>query len=114
MWTVLTWVVTPICIWVWGFEGVAISAFLISFTSIAPIIMVKKHVDINLFAAVKDSLAASIVMIIVGVAGISVWSRGFPEMFGGMIFTSVCYGIALYLIGKDKLTVEVQSLLRKK
>lgn len=56
IWTVLTWLLIPFFIRIYGFNGVAIAMFLISLTSIISVVISKKFVDYNITAAVKTPL----------------------------------------------------------
>lgn len=114
LWTGLTWVLTPVLVWQLGFNGVAIAAFAIAFTSAFPIYYVKKIVPINAWDQVWRQLVAAVVMAAVGVAGKSVWEQSFSWMFGGMALVSVTYLVTLLGIGYHKLQTEVLSLIRKR
>ncbi len=110
MWTVLTWIVTPICVGMFGYNGVAIAAFLISFSSFFSVVMVKKVIPINFTDQVwRQALAAS-VMAVIGFLGIQIWSQSFLHFFVGVVITGLVYISTLLLIGKDKLVSEVRSL----
>ena len=53
IWTSLTWILTPVLIWLFGFNGVALSSLLISFTSFLAIKYVKKEVPIEVWPTLK-------------------------------------------------------------
>lgn len=110
MWTVLTWILTPLAILWIGFNGVALAAFLIAFTSILPILEVKKMVHLEVWEAVWRQLLASVAMGVVGVLGLSLWSQSFTLMFAGIAFSSLSYGAVLFLIGRQKVFAELRSL----
>lgn len=110
MWTALTWIVTPICMYLFGYNGVAIAAFLISFTSIFSIIMVKKVVPINFTDQVWRQTVASVAMAGVGLAGSQVWSLSFKHFLLGGVLTGFIYFATLLVIGKHKLVSEIRSL----
>jgi O-antigen/teichoic acid export membrane protein len=114
MWTVLTWVLTPVLIYFFQFNGVALAAFLISFTSLLPLYEVRKIVPVNLWPEVKGQLIAATVMGIFGVAFLSVWSRSLPLMLIGGAATTAVYVFALVAVGKQKLIKEIGSLRRKR
>ncbi|MCJ7740378.1 oligosaccharide flippase family protein, partial [Candidatus Microgenomates bacterium] len=46
MWTILTWILTPALSLLMGFTGVSAAAFIISFTGVIPIIMMKRYVKL--------------------------------------------------------------------
>jgi O-antigen/teichoic acid export membrane protein len=110
MWTILTWVVTPIAIYFYGYNGVAFAALLISFTSFLPIIYIKRIVPIAIMDQIwRQGLAAG-GMVVVGVLGQSYWSNSVTSLVVGMLSSAVIYGLILVLIGKDKLFSEFRSL----
>jgi O-antigen/teichoic acid export membrane protein len=113
MWTVLTWVLTPVLIYFFHFNGVAIAAFLISFTSLLPLYEVRKIVPVNLWPEVRSQLFAAIVMGVFGVSFLSVWSRSLLWMLVGGVVTSLVYVLVLLVVGRQKLFREMSSLRKK-
>lgn len=110
MWTVLTWIMTPIGIYFFGFNGVAMAAFAIAVTSVLPAYFVKKIVDVSLFEQLWRQLLASGVMTLVGVIGLSYWSRSFLWLLLGMALTSGSYLGSVLMLGWKKVRHEVLSL----
>lgn len=49
VWTVLTWILVPILTYFFGFNGVAMSAFIISFTGVIPIIIMNRIIKFEFF-----------------------------------------------------------------
>ncbi len=112
-WTVLAWVATPLALWKWGFNGVAAVNFLISFTSIIPIYLVKKLLPIDVWDNVWRQLLAATLMAGVGILGMSVWQRGLPQVLLGMGITSLVYVGTIGIFGKDKMLAELASLRKR-
>ncbi len=110
MWTGLTWILTPVGIYFFGFNGVAISALLISFTSVLSVYYVKKIVPIDFVDQIWRQLLASVVMGFVGVIGMQYWSKGFGQFSAGVILTGLTYAVTLLLVGKNKVLTEIRSL----
>lgn len=112
MWTILTWLLTPILVWKFAFNGVAIAAFLISFTSIFSIFMTKKYIAIEIMKNVWPQLIAGACMALFGFIGINWWSQSYLNFFIGGISSFTLY-IAVFLIfsGK-KFFMEISSLKR--
>ncbi len=110
MWTVLTWVLTPIGIYFYGFNGVALSALLISFSSWLSVYYVKKIININFIDQVWRQLLASVLMAFVGLIGIKYWSQGYSQFSLGIILTGLTYVATLIVVGKNKLLLEIRSL----
>ncbi|GIK83907.1 MAG: lipopolysaccharide biosynthesis protein [Patescibacteria group bacterium] len=110
MWTILTWIVTPICVYMFGYNGVAIASFFISFTSIFSVIMVKKVVPLSFIDQVWRQTLASVAMAVVGGLGIQIWSQSFKHFLFGMLLTALTYFVTLLLFGKNKVLMELRSL----
>ena len=110
LWTVLTWIVTPLCIYFFGFNGVAISALLISFTSVFSIIMVQRVIKFDFIDQVWRQTLASIAMAFVGVWGMQLWATNFLFFFSGLAITGFTYIIILLLFGRQKVILEIRSL----
>ncbi len=49
IWTILTWILIPSFVFAYGYNGVAIAAFIISFTGIIPIIVMKRFINFRVF-----------------------------------------------------------------
>jgi len=110
MWTLLTWIVTPVTIYFFGFNGVAISSFLISFTSIFSVYFVKKVVPFNFVDQVWRQLLASIVMAVVGVVGLQTWASGYWQFASGLVLVGGSYVLTLFIVGRKKIVGEIKSL----
>jgi len=113
MWTVLTWVMTPIAIHFFGFNGVAGAAIVISFTSVLPIYFVRKFVKINVWDQVWRQLLAATVMGGVGVGMLKMMNSSFLWVGVGSGAMGVTYLATLALIGREKVYAELQSLRKK-
>jgi lipopolysaccharide exporter len=109
LWTILTWILTPILIYFMGFNGVAASAFLISFTSVLSIKFVNKVVRIDVWGSINKQLLAAIVMAGVGIIGINYWSESLTKMLLGILIVSLVYLGSFFIIAKDKLINELKS-----
>lgn len=110
-WTVLTWLLTPITVWLWGFNGVAISAFVISFTSVLSVSMVKQYVPVSVFPQIRLALFGSLCMGVVGVWGQQWWARNISSLLLGIVLTAAVYCVAIIAAGRKKLFSEVQSIV---
>lgn len=103
MWTLLTWILTPLFVYFYGFLGVGIASAVISFTSIIPIVIVKKIIDVEIIANIWQPIFASIVMTVVvyilGQTFVKDWVTLVLSIFlGGIVY--FCLTIAL---AKDRI-----------
>ncbi len=113
-WTVLTWAVAFPLMWWLGFNGVALSAFLISWTSFLPVIMVRRVVKFKLWDNIWRQLLAAAVMAGFALALQSFWLQDIYWLIGGAIASGAVYGLVLLLVGRRKVWGEVKSLRAKK
>lgn len=114
MWTLLTWILTPLGIYYWGFNGVAIAAMVISFSSFLPIIFVKKKVSIQVWPQVWRQLLAGIIMGGVGFLTQGLWSQSLKWLLTGMMSLGALYLGLIVVLGYKKLHMEIMSVLQKK
>lgn len=114
MWTLLTWILTPLFLIWFGYNGVALAGLVIAFTSFLPVIYVKKIVPFSFWDQVWRQLAAATIMMIVGLLGLQVWSISFKHMLIGMIVTGSSYGISLIIFGRYKIAGEFASVINNK
>lgn len=110
LWTVLTWILTPPLVWWFGFTGVAIAAFIISFTSILPVLIVRRIVPVTLWPQVKTALIASGVMALAGGAAQPILRQGLLELLVGGGLLGVLYLLAAFAVGGKQIIAEVSSL----
>lgn len=109
-WTALTWTLTPIAVWYYGFNGVAIAAFIVSLTSILPIIYIRRSIEFNFLGQVWGPLVATGVMTVVTLVGINYWAQDFMWLLVGMVIAGATYGIALLAVLRRRLFNEIMSL----
>ncbi|MCA9369183.1 MAG: oligosaccharide flippase family protein [Pseudomonadales bacterium] len=110
MWTSMTWVFTPVLMKYYGYEGVAVAAFIISFTSLLPAYYVKKFVPINFFGSIWRQTVAAVAMALVGWFGRDIWGQSLYHLGCGALLVSIVYCVTFILIGRDTLVREIKSL----
>lgn len=110
LWTVLTWIITPLLVFSIGFSGVALSLALIPFTSFLTIYEVKKFVPLDITESVRGPFFASVFL------GISLFTvkEKLPESSTGLILllltSAIIYPLALFTLQKDKLLREIKTV----
>jgi O-antigen/teichoic acid export membrane protein len=110
IWTTLTWVITPIAMLLYGFNGVGIAALVVSFSSVLSIKFVKKYIAVNIWDQVWRQLLAAVGMVIVGLFLQSVASQSISRLLFTATIMGLSYLIALIIFGHDKLIKEIKSL----
>jgi O-antigen/teichoic acid export membrane protein len=111
MWTVLTWVISPLFIKVIGFNGVAVAHSLIGMTLGIVVWISKKHFKFSVIENIKPALFSASGM---GLFGLLLRDK-FDHTFVNMLFYAfmllVSYLFFLLLSYKNKVIQEVQSIL---
>ncbi len=111
MWVVLTWAIMPFMAIKFGYLGVAISASIISFSSIVVLIVIKHLVNVDFMSCLKAPVLGSIGM---GLA-LLVLSRFLTQIylipvfvvFGGLLYLAI-----IYLIEGRKFFSELKLLMK--
>lgn len=110
MWTIIEWAVTPFFAIQYGFLGVGIASFVISFTSIAPIIIVKKLINFELLKNVYKQFLCGLIMFVcvfyLAQNYIVNWQSLIVVVFiGGLIYS----GLALVFL-KEEFLINLKEL----
>lgn len=110
-WTTLTWIATPFLIGVFGFTGVAAAAALVSFTSVIPIIIVKRIIPMAVATNVLPSLFISL-----GIGLMAYFLSTKITNLTGLALV-ICVSILVYaglswLIQRDKIVYHSQTLMK--
>lgn len=61
-WTLLTWILTPIAIYLLGFNGVAIASFLVSVSTLITLLAVRKYLQFSFIAPISKQFVAAAFM----------------------------------------------------
>ncbi len=110
LWTTLTWALTPVLIFIYGFDGVAIAAFVISFSSFLSVYYVKKEVSFRFVDQVWRQSLAAVAMAAVGVMGMDLWVQSRPLLIAGMFASAATYATVMLVFGRNKLFLEISKV----
>lgn len=108
-WTAATWILTPIGVYLFGFNGVALSALVISFSSYLSVWYVQKVVPFDFLGQIWRQTLASVVMAVVGLLGFNLWQQNGYTLIVGMLIAGSSYIMSLLIFGKDKLLGELST-----
>lgn len=110
MWTALTWILTPILSLVMGYQGVALSSFVISFSSVLTIIYIKKVLAIKVIEAVALPTISSLIMGILVFLFSTYFVRETFSLLIAIFIGVVSYGLLIFIFGKEKIINDIKSL----
>lgn len=101
-WTVATWILTPLFIFLYGFNGVAAASFIISISSIFVFIIAKRYINFSFLKPVIRQFVAAVVMFLVILFTKSIIS-GFPTLIIDILVAGVIYLSVLLFIAREEL-----------
>lgn len=103
IWTVLIWILTPIFIYLYGYNGVSVASFLVTLTIAYTVFLVKKIVEFRFLPSIVKPLTASLVMMI----AVFILSNLFAKDFLSLIFVILTGGLiycsSMFVIAKREL-----------
>ncbi len=102
LWTVLTWVISPIFIIWYGYNGVSIASFLISFSSVLVFIITRSFVTFSMVKPVIPAVIASLAMLLFILLTQNI-IISFPMLLVEMLLSSIFYVTVLYIISKSEI-----------
>lgn len=109
-WTGATWILTPLLIVFYGFNGVAIASALISFSVILVIYLTKKHIDFNFIKTVEYPFIATAVMSI----GVYFLGTMFVKEIFSLLFVIVLgamlYFLTIFLFAKKQIFADMEMV----
>jgi len=113
LWTVLTWVLTPIFVIWFGYVGVSIAALVIGFTSILSVRMVHKYLPVKVWDSLWRQLLATTILILVGIPLVrSGWlSQSIVQFLLGAVTLSLLYLSLMWIIARDRVKFELARIL---
>lgn len=106
LWTTLTWILTPILIYLYGYNGVSIASFLVTTTIVFTIHLVKQTVEFNFLQSIYKPLIATIIMGIIVYISAKVFVQdlitlAFVILLGGCVYLGFLFILAKDDIKKD-------------
>lgn len=113
IWTALTWILTPIFILYFGYNGVAIASFIVTLTIFYTVYLVKKLVNFNLLESIIKPSIATLLMGIVLYTGskylvTNIYTLAIMAIAGGAV-----YVVVYYLLAKSEI-YSIKNILLKK
>lgn len=107
VWTVLIWILTPLFIYFYGYNGVSVASFIVTLTIGYTVYLVKKIVDFKFIDSVIRPLTSSMVMAII----VHILSNLFAKDLLSLVFViltgGVIYLICLFILSGKELKADL-------
>lgn len=108
-WTAATWILTPILIMIYGFNGVAIASALVSLSVFGVVYLVKKEIPFTLLPQFIPPICATIIM------GTFLYFAGeliidFLTLFICIAVSGLIYIAAIYMLAKNQIKADFKMI----
>lgn len=113
LWTTLTWILTPIFIIWYGYNGVAIASFIVTLSIVVTIYLVKRVVPFHFLRSIYKPLLGSLTMSVIVFFLNSLFVRDLPSLIIVAILGGGVYFGCMYLLAKNEFAHAIQTLRKK-
>lgn len=110
-WTALTWILTPLCIYLFGYPGVAIASAIVAASGLLALFVVKRHMSFSFIDPIIKPFFATILL----AAGIIVTKgiiSSLPSLLFHMVLAGCFYLGIFYLLAKHDLVAMLGYIRR--
>ena len=113
MWTIMTWVLTPIGIHLYGYNGVAIASVLVSLTLGITIHLVKRVVEFSLLPTIIKPMIGSALMLLTLLILEHFFVRNIFSLILTILVAGLVYIISMYTLAREQIQHDI-SFIRNK
>lgn len=107
-WTIATWVLTPILIVVYGFNGVSIASALISLSVVAVVLIVKRYINFSILLTTAVPIISSVVMGIIVYFLSIIFVKGLISLLMMCVFGALLYFSISFIIAKEQIISDIK------
>lgn len=111
LWTTLAWILTPVLIHFWDFNGVALAAVLVATTVFLPLRLVSSIVSLDLKNTVFKPFVATLSMGLVLYLLIPILIKNLAGVGLAIIFGAIIYSLTMLIIAKKEIAQALNLLL---
>lgn len=114
IWTALVWILTPVFIAFFGFNGVAIASFLVTLTIFYTVYLVKKVVDFSFLGSILKPAIATFVMAVFFYSSANLFAKSLFYLVALGLLSGVVYFVLFYLMAGKELRSDFKKIFLKK
>jgi O-antigen/teichoic acid export membrane protein len=107
-WTVATWVLTPILIVIYGFNGVSIASALISLSVVAVVIITKRYINFSILFTTAVPIISSIVMGIIVYFLSGIFVKGLISLLIMCMLGALLYFASSFIIAREQIISDIK------
>lgn len=113
MWTVLTWTITPLGIYFFGYSGVAIASFIVTLTIGVTIYFVKEIVNFNFLKSIDKPFLCSLGMSIFVFFAARFYAKDLLSTSIIIMIGGIIYLLSMYLLVGKQVKKDLALVLKK-
>lgn len=111
VWTTLTWILVPILVTTIGYNGVAVTAFIISFTGFLPLFIMRRMVVFHVFKPIWKPFVSSIIAVLPAFFLLRVY-QNLPSVILSIISSISIYAILCFFSMREEIVPYFPKFLR--
>lgn len=113
IWTALTWILTPLFIYFWGYNGVSVASFAVTLTIWYTVYLVKKVVAFSFLGSIlKPVFATSIMAVLFYIATVLLVSDMITLLVSAFV-SGIVYSVIFYVLAGSELRNDMKKILLK-
>jgi O-antigen/teichoic acid export membrane protein len=107
IWTILVWILTPLFIHFYGYNGVSVASFLVTTTIAYTVFLVKKIVEFNFLSSIIKPLAASFLMTVLVYGLSNYFAKDLLSLVFVILTGGVFYSVCLFIFSGKELKTDL-------
>lgn len=111
-WTVATWVLTPLFIHMFGFNGFAFASAIISLSVVAVIYITKKYIQFSVLPMVTLPFIGSAIMGLVVYFSARLWAHNLLSLAAVALLGGLVYFVMMYVMARKQLQEDVLLVIK--
>ncbi len=113
LWTTLTWILTPVFIIFFGYNGVSIASFLVTLTIVYTVYLVKQVVDFSFWGSISKPFVATAIMGIVLFVLLQVFVKNMVGLVAISLVAGLIYSGIFYTLCGEELRHDLKKIFTK-
>jgi len=112
MWTILTLGLTPFLAFKYGYLGAVLASFIISFTSIVPVIVIRRYIPFDLKKTLIFPTLTSLALFII-LFMVTRITSGLPAVFGTLLLAGMVYPPLMIIINGESVKTDIKNFFSR-
>lgn len=107
LWTTLIWILTPILINLYGYNGVSVASFLVTTTIVYTVFLVKKIINFRFLPSIVKPLVAAVLMSVVVYIASVMFAKDFLSLILVILIGALVYLVSLFVMAGKELKADL-------